>query len=242
MKHTVFKGMQVTDEDIFVAMEHFDKEHRLLFNNWRNYAVQHDGKLYPPKKILSLATGENVSVFVGGEPTNRIFGNLGFNVIELNKEGRPDISSPPVKKNEQMLTESDVIESVCKYLEGKNYTITQKLNETQKGDDIIAKAPDGCEVYIEAKGETSSKSNTKRHGKPFDSGQCKDHVATAFFRAAQMLQRGKTNRSRVGIALPKTEKHSELVRSISQILKKLYIEVFFVDHNREVDVANYWQT
>ena len=83
-----------------------------------------------------------------------------------------------------MLTESDVIAAVCDYLRDHAYRVTQQLTETEAGDDIIAVAPDGQQVMIEAKGETSSKSHTTRYGKPFSPSQVLDHVSKAFYRAA----------------------------------------------------------
>jgi hypothetical protein len=55
-----------------------------------------------------------------------------------------------------MLTESDVIACVCGYLTRFGWTIEKTSRETQKGDDIIARAPNNEKVSIEAKGETSS--------------------------------------------------------------------------------------
>ena len=70
-----------------------------------------------------------------------------------------------------MLYESDVISSVCKYLEKRDYKINQKLKESEKGDDIIATDCDGIKCFIEAKGETSSKKTTLRYGKGFSPSQ-----------------------------------------------------------------------
>ena len=83
-----------------------------------------------------------------------------------------------------MLTESDVIKAVCRFLGSRGYRVTQALNEMQTGDDIVAWSADGKKIMIEAKGETSSKSHTSRFGKPFSSGQVLDHVSKAFYRAA----------------------------------------------------------
>jgi hypothetical protein len=43
--------------------------------------VKHDEKLYPPKQVLSMATGISVDEFGGGDYTNRRFFDLGFEVV-----------------------------------------------------------------------------------------------------------------------------------------------------------------
>jgi hypothetical protein len=53
-----------------------------------SFDLVYDGKQYPPKYVLSLAfkhgTGEELSPssFSGGEQTNSILGNLGFEIVE----------------------------------------------------------------------------------------------------------------------------------------------------------------
>jgi 5-methylcytosine-specific restriction protein A len=44
------------------------------------YAIRYDGRVYPPKHILSMVTGISTSEFNGGEQTNRVFRQLGFDV------------------------------------------------------------------------------------------------------------------------------------------------------------------
>ena len=138
-----------------------------------------------------------------------------------------------------MLFEYQVISAICTYLKAEGHTIEQQLTETEKGDDIIAAAPDGYKVHIEAKGETSSQAHTKRYGQPFTRSQCKVHVAEAFFRAAQMLQGSQDPRIRVGLAFPRTTNHSEFVNSIDKSLERLGIEVFFVDSENNVEKRGY---
>ena len=77
-----FKGKTVTREKILSAMQEFDRYGRNGFPHWRKYRVIEDGKEYPPKNILSRATGISVGRFYGGWTTNRIFCELGFRVIE----------------------------------------------------------------------------------------------------------------------------------------------------------------
>jgi hypothetical protein len=50
------------------------------------FAVIIDGKRYPPKAIISLATGLNVRMFSGGVESNRWLAKRGFEIVST-KEG-----------------------------------------------------------------------------------------------------------------------------------------------------------
>lgn len=45
-------------------------------------AVGEDGKKYPPKRILELATGVPRNKFYGGRPSNAVFNGFGFRIVE----------------------------------------------------------------------------------------------------------------------------------------------------------------
>ena len=79
------RGRQVSDQEVLDAMARFDSERRASFTRWKAYAVKHDGQQYPPKEILRMIIGDlgNLS---GGEPTNRYFRELGFEVVEADDE------------------------------------------------------------------------------------------------------------------------------------------------------------
>lgn len=135
-----------------------------------------------------------------------------------------------------MLDENDVIEAVCIYLKNQEFTILSKCTTNQTGDDIVANhISSEYHLYIEAKGETSSKQKTNKYGQSFNSGQMLDHVAKAFYRAAKMLQHNDRDLPRrVGIALPDNQYHRQHVHAIEQSLNKLDITVFWVNPNKEV--------
>lgn len=126
-----------------------------------------------------------------------------------------------------MLTESDVILSVCDFLEDHNFIIQQRLNEQEKGDDIVAVNEEGEYFYIEAKGQTSSKADSKAFGKEFSDSQKLSHVSRALYRAIKMKDQ---NNSYAGIALPETKKHITLVNDIQKTLQAIEIEVFWVQN------------
>ncbi len=142
-----------------------------------------------------------------------------------------------------MLSENQVIEAVCDHLELHGYAITQRLTTKQRGHDIIAakQSTTPIELHIEAKGETSDRQGSARHGKAFNSAQVSDHVASAFYCAAAMLQEGAAKQGmRVGIALPDTLLHRTNVSKVAGALASLQIAVFWVQPSLEVNVESTW--
>jgi len=142
-----------------------------------------------------------------------------------------------------MLTENDVIDAVCKYLEANGYEIQQRATTRERGPDILAvrKSPD-VTLYVEAKGETSNKPSSRRFGKPFDSAQCKDHVTNAFYSAAAALSAQREGvTTRAGIALPETKRHRACIARIQAALDGLEIGVFWVSRSRQVCLAAKWK-
>jgi hypothetical protein len=82
----------VPQSRLFEAMAEFDqtlREHA-EWRDWENnlayrYAIDRDGKRYPPKKIVSLASGAPVSAFSGGVETVNYLKSRGVTVIELQR-------------------------------------------------------------------------------------------------------------------------------------------------------------
>ena len=141
-----------------------------------------------------------------------------------------------------MLFESEVIDAVCDKLESLGYKIQQKLQTNQQGDDIVAEKSgiSQCRIFIEAKGETSSRKTSERFGRPFDSAQVRVHVAEAFYKAAQVLS-VETNKEYVmisGIALPNTQLHQNCVKNIQSVLDRLNIVVLWVHENKTVQISS----
>lgn len=141
-----------------------------------------------------------------------------------------------------MLYEDDVVDAVCTTIRRSGYEIVQRLRTKQKGDDIIAvRTRDGdvVKLIIEAKGETSSNENSNRYGKAFDSSQVRDHVASAVYRAIQILCRPTDDDGQevlAGLAFPKTMLHQTAVDSVLPVLRRLGIMVFWVDGDHSVEV------
>ena len=90
--NATFKGVDVADKDILAAMRNFDAQYSDTnqYDSWLEkgnykYAIQHGDRLYPCKHILSETTGIGTSEFNGGEETNRVFRQLGFQVVKKPK-------------------------------------------------------------------------------------------------------------------------------------------------------------
>lgn len=112
-----------------------------------------------------------------------------------------------------MLTENDIVCSVCRFLRASGYTREACCNTRQTGDDLVVISPDvEGRISIEAKGATSARETSKRFGTPFDSGQVRVHVAEAVAKAVEVVSRGEGWHA--GIALPDNEFHRrELAKS-----------------------------
>lgn len=89
---TAFRGVSVTYQAVHEALLDFDEKYpnpgdydQWIDKDGYKYALEFAGRLYPPKHILSVVTGIDVSQFSGGEQTNRIFQELGLVIVEKPK-------------------------------------------------------------------------------------------------------------------------------------------------------------
>lgn len=132
------------------------------------------------------------------------------------------------------LLEMEVIGSVRKYLEKKNFIIKSTVKSTlEHGTDIVAVSPERkATVKIEAKGETSSNPKSKRYDMGFDKNQKRTHLGVALLKCLEAVDEGGT----AGIALPADSYDKKLVDSIQKSLEKLGLIVFLVDEHRDVTV------
>lgn len=79
--------------DLLDALEIFDREHRGngRWEDWQSnqnhkYAIKHEGRLYPVKQVVSLATGLSNRAFSGGDEANSYVRNYGLDVVRLREE------------------------------------------------------------------------------------------------------------------------------------------------------------
>lgn len=130
-----------------------------------------------------------------------------------------------------MLTENDIVVKLTAYLKEQGYEIVQSLSTDEQGVDIIAKGK-SRKLFIEVKGETSSKSHTNRFGKQFTRAQIKSHISKAIFASMKILSSKSEGKNIVvAIALPDTKVHRELMNEIKLSIKKLKIIIFWVSIN-----------
>ncbi len=95
----------VSREKLLESLVKYDTELRAK-EEWRNftqrknhrYAISHDNKLYPIKKIISMATGQEVANFYGGEESNQYLREKGFNIVELKERERTPLLKNLIEK------------------------------------------------------------------------------------------------------------------------------------------------
>lgn len=131
----------------------------------------------------------------------------------------------------QILDENDVVNDMKEFLKTQGYKIKNSCNTNQKGVDIVAEKA-GQELWVEAKGGTSSKKNSSRYGLPFTTNQVKVHVSRAVYQALSALDSDENPES--AIALPDDEKHRQEIEKVRKSLEKLGIGVYFVSKERGV--------
>jgi len=144
--------------------------------------------------------------------------------------------------NASTLTEDHVIDAVCAHLEREGWLIEHKARTTDRGVDIVARLGQVV-LKIEAKGATSSKPHTARHGEPFRRGVVRGHVARAFYTAAAAALEDPRPGENVlsAMALPVTPNHREFVDNIRGALERLELGVFWVEAPARVRLAAPWQ-
>jgi len=83
------------------ALRRFDADLRALreWSGWetsaaQKFAVIHDGLRYPPKKIISMATGVPVGEFLGGRQSNEYLKNRGFEIVAIDHAVSGPLDAP----------------------------------------------------------------------------------------------------------------------------------------------------
>lgn len=106
LSETIFRGVSVTYQAVHEALQDFDEKYpnpsdydQWIDKDGYKYALEFAGRLYPPKHMLSVVTGIDVSRFSGGDQTNRVFQQLGLVVVE-----KPTVNTA---ENLYLLTEED---------------------------------------------------------------------------------------------------------------------------------------
>jgi hypothetical protein len=96
---------QVDRQAVLTALTEFDEALRESseFLNWeqskaQRWVLEHEGRLYPPKKIIAMATGASVSSFSGGPETNQYLEQRGFQVRRLRDLSLRDLFSQVLER------------------------------------------------------------------------------------------------------------------------------------------------
>jgi len=139
-----------------------------------------------------------------------------------------------------MLTENDIIDSVCSMLKEYGYEIQKTTKGRKPGDDIIAikQGNPTRQLFIEAKGETSGAKNSKNYDKPFVSADIRVNTAEALYKAAEVLSRKIGNHKMLaGVALPNNKTYRSAIKNIEPIILHLGIKIFWVNKDGTVEVV-----
>lgn len=126
------------------------------------------------------------------------------------------------------LDENAVIAAACEDLESRGYEIEQRLHTTQRGVDVIARAPDGTRLFIEAKGATSSRQTSRNYGKPYGSAEVRINVAEAFYTAAALAGERRDGVASA-VAFQDDALHRRYVEPLLPACAALGIEVLWVE-------------
>ena len=97
----------VKRDKILEALILFDKSLRMSNEmagwdkkNNQLYAIDFEGQQYPPKKIISMATGIHVDEFVGGQQSNNYLTKRGFSIVPIERNIVDNALNIEVKSNE----------------------------------------------------------------------------------------------------------------------------------------------
>lgn len=93
----------------------------------------------------------------------------------------------------------------------------------------------GKEIWIEAKGQTSSKEGSRRYGKEFSRSQKEDHLGRALLKCCQYIS--ERSDLIVAVALPNDDVNSDLITRIGAVLQKLKIVSFLVGGDGSVEAS-----
>lgn len=99
----------ISREHIFRALRDIDEHGVPPGRDATKYALEHDGRFYPPKLVVSIAARHALgseldpTTFSGGQETNRFLSKRGFRIADLRSEAQQDVAEPltPVVLREQ---------------------------------------------------------------------------------------------------------------------------------------------
>lgn len=133
-----------------------------------------------------------------------------------------------------MLTENEIIDIIISYYSNLGYSNTKKNYTNQKGIIDLVFQKDKNTVFVEAKGETSSKPNSSNFGNPFSSSQVRNHIANSIYQIFTVLKY-KTEHTFFILAFPDNADHRNYLEPIKHVLKEININVLLIDKNKQIN-------
>jgi hypothetical protein len=141
------------------------------------------------------------------------------------------------------MDENAVVAALCPYLEKNGYEVVQRLHTTQQGVDIIARHSSGREMFVEAKGATSSREGSARFGRGFSGTQVFDRVAKGVFTALQLRATYRDRTSyEVALAVPDTPGFRKYLKPVLRELTSAGLRIFLVGPELEVEELQHTTT
>jgi len=137
-----------------------------------------------------------------------------------------------------VLHEDAVVDAVTGFLVARGWRIEAVAHAHQRGDDIVAVRGD-TRLIVEAKGEGSSKTGTKRFGNVFTGNQVNSHIGVAVLRALAIVSRGG---ALAALALPDNAHHRQRIDAIAPALTRLRVGIFWVSESAGVTLQAPWSS
>jgi hypothetical protein len=127
------------------------------------------------------------------------------------------------------LNENKVIEELKKHLLAAGYLLISECSTIMQGIDLVMKK-ENEEMWIEAKGDTSSRESSNRFGKTFTDTQCHVHFSRAFFKACELRDKANESKNniRIAIAFAHTKHYEKYCKRTNLTRKELGIALFWI--------------
>ena len=127
------------------------------------------------------------------------------------------------------MNENEVIAELKQYFRARDYSLLSECSTIMQGIDLVMSKGDQ-EIWIEAKGGTSSREGSNRYGKVFTDTQCHVHFSRAFFKVCEMRDKAKHLQKvvRIAMAFSHTSHYQKYCDRTNGTRKELGIELFWV--------------
>ena len=123
-----------------------------------------------------------------------------------------------------MLSQDQVNDLACQFLEENGWTVTHRRRAHHPGKETVAER-DGKRLIVAPHGEGSSRPGTSRFGKPFTRSQVFNHVSNL---TTRLLRKVSENRTYGALAVPYDDLNRDAVGSMLDQLKRVGIGALWV--------------